>query len=83
MLVPAKELTVTTKTQRIIDDVIAQIRAGELVPGDQLPSAREMRETYGVSQMPIRMAIERLRSGGWVVSVPGGGVWVAAKPPIT
>lgn len=83
MLVPAKEPTLTTKTQRVIDDVTAQIKAGTLHPGDKLPSAREMRERYNVSQMTVRMAIERLRSAGWIVTVPGAGAWVSGNPPTT
>lgn len=82
MLVPARERSVPTKIQRLMDDVVAQIRTGILKPGDRLPPAREMREHYHVSQMTVRMAIERLRSAGWVVTVPGGGVWVADSPPM-
>ena len=70
-----------TKTQLIINDVTARIRSGEWPPGTKLPSAREVRDTYGVSQMTVRTAIERLRGAGWVTTAPGAGWWVADSPP--
>jgi len=70
-----------SKIQTIIDAVQAKIRSGEWPPGTKLPSARELRETYGVSQMTVRTAVDRLRLGGWVVTTPGAGWWVAADPP--
>lgn len=76
---PAKELLVTahTKTQRIIDDITAQIEAGTLGPGDRLPSARELRHDYDCSQQVVRTALDRLRAAGLVVTVPGVGAFVA------
>lgn len=83
MASPAKEIaTMPGKINTVIEDVTSQVRAGALRPGDKLPSAREMREQYDVSQMTIRMAIERLRAEGWVVTVPGSGVYVAPAPPV-
>lgn len=71
-----------TKVETVIADVIRRIRAGEYPPGSKLPSAREMRETYDVSQMTIRTAVERLRAEGWVTTSPGAGVFVSEKPPM-
>lgn len=82
MASPARETTVTSKTQHVIDDITRQIRSGALSPGQRLPSAREMREHYDVSQMTIRTAIERLRGAGWVTTVPGAGAYVSQQPPI-
>jgi GntR family transcriptional regulator len=82
MASPARESTVTSLTQRLIDDIETRIRSGELPPGAKLPSGRLLREQHGVSQMTVRIAIERLRAAGWVVTVPGAGVYVSASPPI-
>ena len=82
MTSPAKEIVMPGKINNVIDDVTSQIRSGALAPGAKLPSAREMRDQYDVSQMTIRTAIERLRATGWVVTVPGSGVYVSATPPI-
>ncbi len=83
MASPAKErCTVPTKIETVMSAVQAQIRSGALSPGAKLPSARQMRTEYDVSQMTIRMAIERLRAEGWVTTAPGAGVFVAEHPPI-
>lgn len=81
MASPARESTVPTKTQLLMDDVTARIRSGQWPPGTKLPSAREMRRQFGVSQMTVRMAVERLRAAGWVTTAPGAGWWVADNPP--
>ncbi len=67
-----------TKTQRLIDEITRRIETGELEPGDQLPRDEDLRAEFGVSQMVIRTAMERLRDH--VVSVPGKGRFVAVKP---
>jgi len=68
-----------SKTQKIIDDVTAKIRSGDLRPGDKLPSGAEMRAQYAVSQMTVRMAIERLKAAGLVTTTPGAGVYVTEQ----
>lgn len=70
-----------SKTQTLIDYVIERIRSGEWPPGTKLPSARELREQHGVSQQVVRVAVDRLRLGGWVETSPGAGWWVAPNPP--
>ena len=66
----------TSKTQRIIDDITEQIDSGQLRPGDQLPSASELRAQYGVSITVVRGAINWLKATGVVEGVPGVGVFV-------
>jgi GntR family histidine utilization transcriptional repressor len=73
-MAPARESAVTTKIQRLMDDITEKIRSGEWPPGHQLPLDRELREQYDVSQMTIRTAMERLH--GLVVSYPGKGRFV-------
>lgn len=82
MASPAREITaMPSKTQLLMDAIKDQIRSGALAPGAKLPSAREMRDEHGVSQMTVRMAVERLKAAGWVTSIPGAGVYVAESPP--
>lgn len=69
-----------SKTQKIIDDIRTKIEAGELRPGDQIPSAAELRAQYGVSITVVRGAISWLKGTGLVKGVPGVGVFVAEKP---
>jgi Transcriptional regulators len=71
----------SSKIELVMAAVIAAIRAGTYRPGQKLPSAREMRDEYHVSQMTIRTAIERLRAAGWITTTPGAGAFVADDPP--
>jgi GntR family transcriptional regulator len=74
-----KDSLATSKTQRIIDDITGQIQAGQLRPGDQLPSAAELRAQYGVSITVVRSAVNWLKAIGLVEGVPGVGVFVKER----
>jgi len=54
------------------------ILAGELAPGDQLPSEREISARMGVSRSVVREALGRLASLGLVRSQHGSGTRVEA-----
>ncbi len=47
--------------EQIVEQIEARIRNGELKPGDQLPSERELAEQFGVSRTAVREAIKALR----------------------
>ncbi|MGV9308522.1 GntR family transcriptional regulator [Nonomuraea sp. NPDC003727] len=64
---------------QVADQLRRQITEGELEPGDQLPTEKEIRATYGVSQPVARMAIELLRSEGLVYSQQGKGTFVQKR----
>lgn len=76
-MAPARGSVMTTKIQRLIDDITEKIRSGEWPPGHQLPLDRELREQYDASQMTIRTAMERLRD--LVESAPGKGRFVRRR----
>lgn len=71
----------TSKTQKIISDLEAKIAAGELLPGDQIPSSAELRAQYSVSITVVRNAVNWLKATGVLQGVPGVGVFVAEPPP--
>lgn len=52
------------------------ILSGELAPGDQLPSERDISAQLGVSRSVVREALGRLASLGMVRSVQGSGTRV-------
>jgi len=56
------------------------IRAGELHPGQQLPSLAEIAEREGVSDIVVRRAIDLLQSQGLVRSVRRRGNFVTDSP---
>ena len=54
------------------------ILKGDMQPGDQLPTERELGEVHAVSRVVVREAIARLRHEGLVVSRQGKGVFVVS-----
>ncbi len=68
--------------RQIADHLRAAIDAGQLRPGDRLPSEAELRQHYGVARMTARQAIQELRSEGRVVAEHGRGVFVRQPPPV-
>ena len=69
--------------RRAYEDVVAQIRTlieeGRLKQGDQLPTERDLSETFKVSRATIREAIRTLESQKLVQSRQGEGTYVLAS----
>jgi GntR family transcriptional regulator len=64
--------------QVIEDDLVAQIRNGELAPETKLPSEHDLAKRYGVSRMTVRQALDRLESERLVVRYRGSGNYVSS-----
>ena len=62
--------------RRIFNDIKARIDSGDLAVGDCLPSARQLREQYGVSTQPVRKALTILEAVGYTEGQQGRGVFV-------
>jgi DNA-binding LacI/PurR family transcriptional regulator len=56
-----------------------QIESGELVPGDMLPSLRQLCRQYDVSSITIRRALQELVSEGRLHSQQGIGTFVTTR----
>ncbi|MCL4491790.1 MAG: GntR family transcriptional regulator, partial [Nitrospirae bacterium] len=69
--------------KRAYEDVVKQIRAliekGKLKRGDQLPTERELADTFKVSRTTVREAIRTLESMRLVQSRQGDGTYVLAS----
>jgi GntR family transcriptional regulator, sialic acid-inducible nan operon repressor len=52
--------------QEVLDRLMARIESGEIAPGDQLPSERELMEFYGVGRVAVREALQELARSGIV-----------------
>jgi GntR family transcriptional regulator, sialic acid-inducible nan operon repressor len=52
--------------QEVADRLMERIRAGEIAPGSQLPSERELMEIYGVGRPAVREALQALERSGIV-----------------
>jgi GntR family transcriptional repressor for pyruvate dehydrogenase complex len=72
------------KKIRIHEEVVTQIheliRDGRLKAGDQLPSERELAETFKVSRTSVREALRALETKGLIISRTGMGNFVADLP---
>jgi GntR family transcriptional regulator len=67
---------------QLVEIINERIRLGELQPGAQLPSERELSERYGISRMTVRQAIHYLVREGHLVTHHGLGTFVA-EPKLT
>jgi len=66
--------------KKISDEIIEQFKAllsrGELKPGDELPSERELAHLIGVSRPPLREALNALQAMGFIEIKPRSKILV-------
>src|SRR5205814_10501613 len=64
--------------EHVADRLVTAIALGEFVPGQRLPSERDLASTLGVSRTTVREAIQRLAALGYVDVRRGrtGGAYV-------
>ncbi|WP_327044619.1 GntR family transcriptional regulator [Microbispora sp. NBC_01189] len=62
--------------KQIAELIHAQIRHGELIEGDAIPSEAEMEAEYGVARATARRVTRELRELGLVQTQPGLGTFV-------
>lgn len=63
---------------QLVEQLKEQIQLGDLKPGDQLPSERELSDQHGISRMTVRQAIAYLVQQGLLEVKRGIGTFVAA-----
>jgi GntR family transcriptional repressor for pyruvate dehydrogenase complex len=66
-----------TVVESIVEQIIRQIQAGRLKPGDKLPSERQLIEMLNVGRSSIREALQGLAAIGVVESRAGQGSFVS------
>lgn len=62
---------------QIVDTIRQQIKLGELMPGDPIPSERELAEQLQVSRMTVRAAMDQLVQEGFLLRERGRKTIVA------
>ncbi len=75
---PAPQTTLpfgSTVYQRVHESLRAEIIGGVLAPGSRLKIA-DIAQRYGLSQMPVREALQQLQGEGLVVMAPNRGATV-------
>lgn len=65
--------------QQLKTILLEKIASGEFSPHSQLPSERELSETYNMSRMTVRQALSELAQEGWVYTQQGKGTFVDAQ----
>src|ERR1700683_2824178 len=70
------------KGAKIADDLRSKITAGELKPGDQVPSIPELTAAYGVSKQPVQTAFRTLEDEGLIEDHEGRGKFVKSPPDL-
>lgn len=68
------------KYEQLAEQYREKIRAGELKPGDRLPSTTAL-VAEGWKRGTIGIAMRTLRQEGWTRGQPGEAVYVATHPP--
>ncbi len=62
---------------QLMQELRHRIEGGEWEPGTQIPSERELSETYGISRMTVRQALAELAESGLLRRDQGRGTFVA------
>lgn len=67
---------------RIKEDIINDIKAGGLQPGDKVDSESTLKKKYNVSTITVRKAFNDLINEGYLIGVQGVGTFVTKKQMI-
>ena len=63
---------------QVMDGFKEKITSGILLPGEKLPSVRELAGSLAINPNTIQRAYRQLEMEGWIVTVPGKGCFVCS-----
>ena len=66
----------TTLSSQVAETISGRIDSGDIASGTKLPSERALCDSFGVSRVSIREAIQLLMAKGYVEVLPGKGTYV-------
>lgn len=66
-------ITLRTAGERIAERIVTAVALGEFVPGQRLPTERELATMLEVSRATVREALQRLQASGYVNTKRGRG----------
>lgn len=75
-----RSVTLTRSYQQVVDQIQDRVRQGDLVPGQRLPTERDLGESFGVSRAVVREALKVLSAIGLVEARQGSGNYIASNP---
>lgn len=67
------------KYKEIYNDIINNIQAQKLLPGDKLPTEEQLMETYNVSRTTIRKALKLLENANLIYRIKKAGTFLNGK----
>ena len=65
--------------KQLMDEILAKIRSGELIPGAKLPTERELAQQLYVSRGTIKKAYKELADNNIIEIIQGSGTYVYAE----
>ncbi|OQY03906.1 MAG: hypothetical protein B6I22_10615 [Desulfobacteraceae bacterium 4572_123] len=65
-------------SEMVIEEILKNLKSGDLQPGDKLPTEREMGRMFGVGRSSIREAVKGLVLLGYLEASQGKGTFVKA-----
>lgn len=73
--------TDTSINAQLVGLIRSAIEAGDLRPGEKLPTTRALAEEAGLNHLTVVRAYRRLAQGGYVTAARGRGTFVRQAPP--
>ena len=75
---PSDELPIYRQLMRQVTDAIA---GGKVVPGEQLPSHRDLAEQLVIAPLTVKKAYDELEHQGLIVTQRGRGTFISERLP--
>jgi DNA-binding FadR family transcriptional regulator len=75
----AAPLRLAQRYEQVAARIAADVAAGRLVPGERLPSERDLARRLGVGRASVREALAALQNEGVLETRPGSGSFVAER----
>jgi DNA-binding LacI/PurR family transcriptional regulator len=72
---------VPIKQNRILDQIRGEIVEGKLAPGTQLPTRKQLEQTFQVSAVTLQRALDRLTRDGFIYARGSMGTFVSRNLP--
>lgn len=67
--------------ERVVKQILANLKSGDMKPGDRLPAQEKLAEQFGVGRSSIREAMNALAIMGYVKIVQGKGSFINEPGP--
>lgn len=63
-------------------DLLEKLASGQWLPGQRLPTERELSEQYGLSRTTVRRVLAKLKEKGLITQTVGSGTYVSERAAV-